>query len=126
MPTRRDNRVELDAIISAVTVTHTTAEWEVIFAEADVPCGPVLSVGAALTQPHAVARDMLVTVDHPALGPLTLVGRPVKFPGATQAPLCPPPMLGEHTRTILRDDMGYGDDEIDALYASGAVQGPGA
>jgi crotonobetainyl-CoA:carnitine CoA-transferase CaiB-like acyl-CoA transferase len=122
MPLRRDNRKALDAIIAGVTATRATAEWEAIFARADVPCGPVLGVGAALTQPHAVAREMLVTVDHPTLGKLPMVGRPVKFPGAEQAPLRPPPLLGEHTLQTLRDDLGYTDDEIAALRATGAVQ----
>jgi len=106
MPLRRDGREALDAIIAGVTATRATAEWEAIFARADIPCVPVLGVGAALTQPHAVAREMLVTVDHPTLGTLPIVGRPVKLPGAEQAPLRPPPLLGEHTLQTPRDDLG--------------------
>jgi crotonobetainyl-CoA:carnitine CoA-transferase CaiB-like acyl-CoA transferase len=123
MPLRRDHRTTLDNMIAAVTMTRSTAEWETIFEAADVPCGPVLQVGQALRHPHAVSREMLVTVTHPALGPIALVGRPVKFPGATQPPLRPPPMLGEHTCAILCGELGYSEAELAALYASGAVQG---
>lgn len=123
MPLRRDHRAELDEIISAVTATRSTAEWETAFAVADVPCGPVLKVSQALHHPPAAAREMLVTVEHPTLGPIDMVGRPVKFPGATQAPLRPPPLLGEHTREILCGELGYSEVELAELYASGAVQG---
>ena len=124
MPLRRDNRAELDDIIGAVTVTRSTGEWELIFSAADVPCGAVLTVSQALRHPHAAARDMLQTVEHPSLGPIAVVGRPVKFPGAVQAPLRAPPLLGEHSREILCGELGYSEAELAALYASGAVQRP--
>lgn len=94
MELRRDNREALDAIISDITRTRPTAEWQALFDAADVPCGPVLGIGAALAQPQAQARGMLQTIEHPTLGALPLVGRPVKFPGASQPPLRPPPLLG--------------------------------
>ena len=124
MPLRRDNRAELDDIIGAVTVTRSTGEWELIFSAADVPCGAVLTVSQALRHPHAAARDMLQTVEHPSLGPIAVVGRPVKFPGAVQAPLRAPPLLGEHSREILCGELGYSEAELADLYASGAVQRP--
>jgi len=124
MPLRRDHRAELDGIIAAVTATRGTAEWEAVFSVGDVPCGPVLKVSQALGQPHTAAREMLVTVEHPVLGTIPMVGRPIKFPGAAQAPLRPPPLLGEHTREILCGELGYSESELAALYASGAVQGP--
>ncbi len=124
MPQRRDHRAELDDIIATITATRSTAEWEATFAAGDVPCGPVLKVSQALRHPHATAREMLVTVEHPTLGPIPMVGRPVKFPGAVQAPLRSSPLLGEHTREILCDELGYSEADLATLYASGAVQGP--
>jgi crotonobetainyl-CoA:carnitine CoA-transferase CaiB-like acyl-CoA transferase len=123
MPLRRDNRATLDEIIGAVTRTRDTAAWEAAFSEGDVPCGPVLTVSEALHHPHATSRDMLVTVPHPTLGAIPVVGRPVKFPGAVQTPLRAPPLLGEHTTEILCDELGYTAADVAALYASGAVQG---
>ena len=59
---------------------------------------------------------MFAQVEHPAFGTIDVPGIPFKFaltPGAiTQAA----PLLGEHTRTVLSDWLGYSPAEIAALY----------
>src|SRR5690349_12884416 len=72
---RRDRRDEVDTIIGEVTRTRTVAEWEARLAEYDVPHAPVLGITAALTHPHAQARDMVVTAEHATAGKLRLAGR---------------------------------------------------
>jgi crotonobetainyl-CoA:carnitine CoA-transferase CaiB-like acyl-CoA transferase len=118
---RRDNRDELDRLISEVTETRTVAEWERRLAEADVPHAPVLGVTAALAHPHAEARDMVVEAEHAAIGPMRVVGRPIKFPGAAQRPVTAPPSFGQHSAEVLRDLLGYTDGDITALRDSGVI-----
>ena len=118
---RRDHRDEVDAEIAAITRTRTVAEWEERLAKFDVPHAPVLGVTAALNQPHAQARDMVVTAEHAAIGALRLAGRPVKFPGAPQRPVTAPPVMGQHTGEVLRDLLGYSDAEIAALKRGGVI-----
>src|SRR5215204_699071 len=118
---RRDRRDEVDQIISEVTRTRTVAQWEERLAAFDVPHAPVLGVTAALSHPHARAREMVVTAQHPTAGELRLAGRPIKFPGAPQSPSTAPPTLGQHTAQVLRDELGYSDDEIDALRRDGVI-----
>src|ERR1700720_2941941 len=115
---RRDNRDELDRLISEVTATRTVTEWEKRLAAADVPHAPVLGVTAALAHPHATAREMVVEAEHAAIGAMRTVGRPVKFPGSPQRPVTAPPMFGQHTAQVLRDELGYSDAEIAALRDS--------
>jgi crotonobetainyl-CoA:carnitine CoA-transferase CaiB-like acyl-CoA transferase len=81
----------------------------------------VLGVTAALSHPHALARDMVVTAEHAAIGPMQVVGRPVKFPGAAQPPVTAPPTFGQHTASILRDELGYSEAEIEDLRRSGII-----
>ena len=64
-------------------------EWEERLAAHDVPYAPVLGVSAALAHPHAAARRMVEEVEHPTAGVLSLLGRPIKFPGTEQPPLRP-------------------------------------
>jgi crotonobetainyl-CoA:carnitine CoA-transferase CaiB-like acyl-CoA transferase len=118
---RRDRRDEVEALIADITRTKTVAEWQERLTAADVPNAPVLGVTAALAHPHARARDMVVEADHAALGPIPVVGRPVKFPGAPQRPVTAPPRFGQHTEAVLRDELGYGEDEIAALREAGII-----
>jgi len=118
---RRDHRDEVDAEIAAITRTRTVAEWEARLKEYDVPHAPVLGVTAALSHPHALAREMVVEAEHPTIGPMRLAGRPIKFPGSPQRPVTPPPTMGQHTVEVLRDELGYSDAEIDALRREGII-----
>ena len=118
---RLENRDEVNRMISAVTQMHTVAEWVERLTRNDVPNAPVLGVGAALNHPHSLARDMLVSAEHPGVGPIRMVGRPIKFPGAPQAPLRPPPQLGQHTDEVLRQELGLGDEVLAQLRRDGVI-----
>ncbi len=123
MALRRDSRAEIEPRIAAVTRTRTVAEWERILLAHDVPHAPVLGVRDAMAHPHAEARRMVETVEHPTAGVLHLLGRPIKFPGAEQAPLRPPPSLGEHGEAVLREELGLSAEAIAGLRARGTLGG---
>ncbi|MDE2963627.1 MAG: CoA transferase, partial [Acidobacteriota bacterium] len=70
--------------------------------------------------PQVKARRMVTEVPHSRLGPVETLGAPVKF-SATPASLTRgAPLLGEHTREVLRE-AGYSDREAENLEAEGAV-----
>jgi crotonobetainyl-CoA:carnitine CoA-transferase CaiB-like acyl-CoA transferase len=120
MALRREHRAEIEPRIAAVTATRTVADWQARLAAQDVPHAPVLGVQAALAHPQAQARGMVVEAPHPAAGDVRMLGRPVKFPDAPQAPLQPAPVLGQHTEDVLRDKLGLEAAEIAGLRAAGA------
>lgn len=124
MALRREHRVEIEPRIAEITATRTVAEWQCLLEDHDVPHAPLLGVNAALSHPHAIAREMVVEVEHPAAGPIRMLGRPIKFPGAEQAPLGPPPMFGQHTAEVLTRELGLTEEQVEKLRSLGVVHGP--
>ena len=118
---RMTNLEELVRLMNTVLFTRTRAEWIELFDAAGVPCGPVHSIGEALTHPQTVARGMVVETQHPAAGPTMAIGCPVHFSETPPAITRPAPVLGEHTREVLRD-YGYSTSEIDGFVADGVVE----
>jgi crotonobetainyl-CoA:carnitine CoA-transferase CaiB-like acyl-CoA transferase len=115
------NREALKALLTPVFQTRTIHEWVGVLSKVGIPAGGIQSVGEALDHPQARARDMVTERPHPKLGSVKLTGVPVKLsetPGEVGAA---PPLLGQHTDSILRELCGLSDDDIASLKASGAV-----
>ncbi len=111
---------ELEREIEAVTKTRTTMEWVEICDKAGVPGGPVLTYDETLDDPHVIARDMVVDLEHPIIGPVRTVGTGARFSGLDFAVRGPAPWLGQHTAEVLAE-RGLTDDEIERLFADGIV-----
>jgi formyl-CoA transferase len=118
---RHTHKAELIRAISERLAPLTAAEWETRFAEADVPCTRVRSVPEMLVDPQALQNGTLATIQHPALGPVRLVGVPVRLAGTPGAPAGPPPAVGEHTDAILAE-AGVSAPEIARLRRAGVVR----
>jgi formyl-CoA transferase len=104
----RSTRMEdLDAKIAVWTQTLTVAELEVAMIEAAVPAGRIYDAEDLLNDPHFTAREALVTVEDPVLGPTTMQGVFPKFsetPGAVRR--AAPREVGQDTDEILRRWLG--------------------
>jgi crotonobetainyl-CoA:carnitine CoA-transferase CaiB-like acyl-CoA transferase len=118
---RRDNRGLVNEMISEFTREKSVAELVDCFTQYNVPHAPILGIRAALTQPQAVDREMVVETDHPILGKIPIVNRPIKFPADPQPIPAAPPVLGQHTDEILRDILGLTAEKIAQLRASKVV-----
>ena len=118
---RKENLPVLVELMNAVLATRTRAEWLAAFDAAGVPAGPVHSIGEALEHPQTLAREMVVETNHPQAGPVKSIGCPIRFSATPASVTRPAPLLGEHSREVLREH-GYGEQEIDALIADGVVQ----
>lgn len=118
---RRDKRDLVNDIISAFTRQKTVDELVDIFTQYQVPHAPILGITEALSQPQAVAREMVVETDHKVLGKIPIVSRSIKFVGAQQPVPAAPPVLGQHTAEILAEILDLTPEQIQKLRASGIV-----
>jgi len=83
---------------------RTTAENVALLEKAGVPSGPINNVEQALNHPQVAARNMLVTVDDPDAGTLTLAGNPLKFSAFPDPPTrAPAPTLDRDRAKILKE-----------------------
>jgi crotonobetainyl-CoA:carnitine CoA-transferase CaiB-like acyl-CoA transferase len=118
---RRDNRGDVNAMISAVTRGKTVQELVELLTEHQVPHAPILGIQEALAQPQALAREMVVETEHQTLGKIPIVSRPIKFAGDRQPVPTAPPVLGQDTDAILTEILGLSPEQIAELRAKQVV-----
>lgn len=120
-PLRVKNADALQELIESVFTTQPTAHWVEKLDAAGVPGGPVYTYEQALVDPHVQHRRMVYDIEHPVIGPMKTLGLPVKSTGELTQIRRPAPLLGQHTREVLRE-LGYGDEKVRGMLAEGIVR----
>ena len=118
---RSERREELIALISPKFLAAGTEEWVRRLDAARVPCSAVQDVAQVIAHPQVAAMDMVHEVDDGRGGKLKLAGVPLCMSATPPQPGRRPPELGEHTDSVLRDDLGFSPEEIAALRAEEAI-----
>jgi formyl-CoA transferase len=102
------------------TTTKTKFEAMEILNKYDIPCGPILSMKELAEDMSLRATGTIVEVDHPTRGKYLSVGNPIKL-SDSKTEVVRSPLLGEHTTEILKDVLGFREDQIAEIEKSGAI-----
>jgi len=119
-PDRMAHRQELVSELETVFLTRKTDTWVQLLNEAGIPAGPLLDIAQMHEDRQAIAREMVVEVDHPIAGTVKTLGAPVKFHGTPGGIRCAAPLLGQHTIEVLTE-IGYDLDAVQAFVDAGVV-----
>ena len=120
-PSQRLPRLgEVFEAIENWTKTKTKYEVMEICNPLDIPVGPILSMKELSEEQSLRETGTVVEVDHPERGAYLTVGNPVKL-SDSPAEVRRAPLLGEHTEEILREVIGFSEEEIISAQEVGAV-----
>jgi crotonobetainyl-CoA:carnitine CoA-transferase CaiB-like acyl-CoA transferase len=113
----------LDALAAVMNerLKHRKVDDLIAALEAEgVPCGRINSIADVAADPHALAREMVVELEHPRAGRTRALGLPIKLSRTPGKVSRPAPVLGQHTREVL-EEFGFSAAEIESLVKSGAA-----
>ncbi|MDP2242281.1 MAG: CaiB/BaiF CoA-transferase family protein [Burkholderiales bacterium] len=117
---RKQNEPDLLDVVTPAIRARRVDDLEALLVEAGVPCSRVNNYQEVFDHPHVRAREVIVDVMHPRMGPTQAVRNPVLFDQDGPVIRRPAPLLAEHSEEILKE-LGYGADQIDALSKAGVV-----
>ncbi len=119
-PDRVAHRSELIALLDPIFATRSTADWVTATEQAGVPAGPIYQLSDIFGDPQVRHREMMQEIDHPRAGRIKQTGVPIKLSATPGRIASPPPVLGQHTESILKE-LGYDVSGIASLRSRGAI-----
>jgi formyl-CoA transferase len=117
---RAKNNEELTAILNEWTSGHTKHEVMKILGAAGVPCGAVLNTVELLNDPHLRERQMIVDIEHPARGQISIPGCPVKLQDSP-VEVKSAPLLGQNNAEVYSQMLGLSEQQLQDLKAQGVI-----
>ncbi len=91
---------------------------------ARVPCAPVLSPAEVIASDHLAQREFFPILQHASAGPIRVTASPYHLDGQPMHPRSPAPHdVGQHTRSVLTELLGYDETRLSRLFASNAIAG---
>jgi len=119
---RMQHLKDLEHILGEYLRKEPSKVWLERMEAAGLPAGPVLDILQMHADPQTLAREMVVTVEHPVAGKVETLGHPIKFSQTPARISRAAPTLGQHSREVL-DELGFPPEDIDKMISSGAVIG---
>jgi len=121
MAARKAHEGELEKLIGEWTAQHTAEEVMQLLQSAGVAAGIVATTEDLFNDPHLNHREHFKKLNHKLIGQYSYELPSYRFSRVPPQPQRPAPLLGEHNEYVLRDILGYTDDEIAELLMQGVI-----
>jgi benzylsuccinate CoA-transferase BbsF subunit len=118
---RLARRAEIDTALTAWCADQDPFAVGSRLREAGVPAYPVLRATDFHGDPQLAARGFYIELDHVELGPMLYDGAVTQFSDNPARPTHAGPVIGQHTFEVMKDILGYAEDEIAEIAATGAL-----
>jgi formyl-CoA transferase len=120
-PMRVRHRDTLVPLLAEMVKTKTKQQWIDALEAAGVPCGPINNLDEVFENPQVQARGLRIDLPHPSGASARLVGSPIKMSATPPQYDKAPPLLGQHTDTVMREVLGESEEGIAALRERGVI-----
>ena len=118
---RVQNRETLIPLLEKRFKEKPRDEWIAILEGLGVPVAPVYTVDEIFTDEQVIHRGILIEMDHPEVGRIKQVAPTIKMSSTPCVVEAPPPILGEHTDQVLRELVGFTEEEIKSIRSRGII-----
>ncbi len=118
---RIENRYSLVTAMQDRIKTKSTGQWLTLFSAKQIPAGPINDLAQVFSSDLAAERELVRQLKHPLAGQIPTVANPVRFSSTPLQCGIAPPLLGQHTVEVLKEDLNYSDERIRSLIDCGAV-----
>ncbi|MBP1884441.1 CaiB/BaiF CoA transferase family protein [Sinorhizobium mexicanum] len=113
-------RDEIWRKLAAETGKWTSAALMEALLEADIWCGEVKSHLQAAEDPQVRHMELVTSYEHPRAGTVKVIAPPVRLSETPPTIRKPAPLVGQHTREILRE-YGFAEEQVNSWLASGVA-----
>jgi len=121
---RVQNHDRLLAILDEIFATDTRENWMNRLRVAGVPAGPINTLAEAFNSDEMKSRGLVSALPHAGGGTVPNIALSIRLSGTPLADPVAAPILGQHSEEVLRELLGYGPAEIDALARRGVIHRP--
>jgi len=120
---RVENRGLVTETLTPVMRRHPTAWWVEKLETLKIGCGPINRLSEVFADPQVLARGAVVEMDQPgaAGGKVKVIANPVRLSATPPDYRLAPPVLGEHSASVLTELLGLGEAELSGLRAKGVI-----
>jgi benzylsuccinate CoA-transferase BbsF subunit len=118
---RKKHEDELERLVSEWTQQRTPEEVMKLLQSVGVPAGIVATTEDLFDDPQVRHRGHFQKLEHKLIGPYSYELPSFRFSEIEPQPQRPAPLLGEHNEYVLKNILGYTDEDIAQLLIEGAI-----